>query len=141
MEHFSDLTPGQRAVCAVWALASDVLSDGLHGYLWNSNGYTANDAVIGAQLLGLDDYVSALEPVLQAFPNGRVPFDQVERREALEAIADTANEAAFQLADDRLSELVDAYPNDLQQHAGKYILQAPHDFFLPDEPENQPGNQ
>lgn len=127
---FHYLTAGQRAICSVWALAAAVMAEGLHGFLWNSTGYMANDAVVGARLLGLDAYASALAPVVQAFPGGTVPADSYERRCFLETVAGTATEAAFQLADDELTELTNAYPDDLQRHAEQIIRSRSDDFFV-----------
>jgi len=105
-------------------------SEGLYGYLWNSLGFTANEALEGARLFGLREYVSAIEPAWALFPDGVVPVERFERDTILEGPEGTTGRAIIETAYRRLSDLGET--TDLGAVVLSYATQHPEEFFNDD---------
>lgn len=126
-ERFGELTEGQRFLYSFWALTDGVESEGLHGYLWNVTGFTANTALSAARAFGFQQYARSLAEAWEIFPDGHVPEDTLERQ----AIIDNLRPEQMTLLEDieRLLVKLNAEEGSTAWYID-YINRTPQDFFV-----------
>jgi Domain of unknown function (DUF4375) len=131
-----EATPGQRALYALYWLASETSNGGLHQYFWNPAGMLADEAIQGARRLGLNQYADVLaEAIATVFDGVGVPQDQQARQRALDELA-ADRYRHLDALDHRLSGLLVDQP--LAAALDQYVHDHPSEFFL-DEQEEDPA--
>lgn len=101
LAHIAQGTPGQRAVYSTMLFAREVDNGGLQQFLGNTSGLYWRNVVEGLELLGADKHLSALNTILQFFPESNPPLEREERQATLLSL-DDAQKKSLRDAEDGL---------------------------------------
>jgi hypothetical protein len=103
------LSPGQRALHAIYWLDVEVSNGGIDQFLRNSTGILAPDALEGLLLVGAEAHHRVLASALEEFPKGVPSRDRNERSREMDLLGEKGELALSAATKDfyRLPEVVD----------------------------------
>jgi hypothetical protein len=96
---FDALTIHERRYFAMWWFFAEVNNGGIHQYFFNDAGQLAMDVLDGFTDIGAVEIAGIVRQAIDVFPQGVVPFEQRQRRSALEAIGPSGNAALDSLSE------------------------------------------
>lgn len=91
------LSEPERTAFLVWSFAHELDNGGPDAFFYNASGRFAEQTVDALQAIAARNLASALEEVIEGFPDGEVPDDQEERTDALEEVARDLEDALERL--------------------------------------------
>jgi hypothetical protein len=91
------LSEPERTAYLVWSFAHELDNGGPDAFFYNASGRFAEQTVDALQAIAARTLASALEEVIEGFPDGEVPEDQEERTEALDEVARDLEDALDRL--------------------------------------------
>ena len=115
---FDGLTDAEKSMFGLYWLFAEANNGGVHQFFFNDSGSLAGEALRGLEMVGAVETADILRRAVAAFPNGRVPADQQERRSLMEeldggddALTERLGELTAELYACRedVAELLDAY--------------------------------
>jgi Domain of unknown function (DUF4375) len=129
-----DLTPGQRALYALYWARSEIDNGGFHQYLYNPTGRLANEALRGAELIGATEFATLFREVRTLLFGDTFPQDQGRRTVVLEGLSEEALER-LEVLTGRFYDLMGSTDESrLSVYCAEYVEAHPQEFFRPDRP-------
>lgn len=86
LAHIAQGTDGQRAVYCTMLFAREVDNGGLEQFFGNSSGLYWRIVIEGLKLLGADEHLSALNAILEMFPDSSPSLEQAERQVVMRSL-------------------------------------------------------
>jgi hypothetical protein len=80
------LTPGQRAVYAMYLADAEILNGGFAQFWGNPSGAVGADLVPAAELVGSPEFTAIFRAAAALWPGGRIPRDRAQREAQLDGI-------------------------------------------------------
>ncbi len=91
------LSEPERTAYLVWSFAHELDNGGPDAFFYNASGRFAEQTVDALHSIAARELASALEEVIEGFPDGEVPDDQEDRTEALDDAARDLEDALERL--------------------------------------------
>ena len=126
-----ELTPGQRALYTLHWARSEIGNGGFHQYLYNSTGMLANEALLGAELIGATVFAELFREVRRLVFGNTFSEDQRRRIEVLEGLSAEALAKLEELTDRFYDLMGSADESALSRYCSGYVDAHSADFFLP----------
>ena len=120
----ADLTPGQRALWALWVVDGEVANGGFEQFFFNSSGSLMDESIDSAERVGADHHAQILRQAAALYPNSEVPEDRDERERLLQSFPKSADRTLRALADRWY-----ARDGELEQKMVAYVEGHPDEFF------------
>jgi hypothetical protein len=80
------LTPGQRAVFAIYLADAEILNGGFSQFWANPSGAVGADLVPAAELVGSPEFTAIFRDAAAIWPGGEIPRDRASRAAALDGL-------------------------------------------------------
>ena len=125
-----ELTPGQRALYALHWARSEIGNGGFHQYLYNPTGMLANEALLGAELIGATDFAELFREVRTLVFGKTFIEDQGRRIDVLEGLSEEALAKLEELTDRFYDLMGSADESALARYCSGYVDAHSADFFL-----------
>jgi hypothetical protein len=118
-----ELTPGMRALSALFILTGEIDNGGFSAVMFNSSGDYTREAIDGAKLVGADAHAAVLERFAAIGLGGDFSLDRATREQRLEEMSE---EEADRL--DGLDDEFYALPS-IEEPLSAYVDAHPEEFF------------
>lgn len=127
LEPFTD---AQRKILALFWYDSEVCNGGHDQFFFNSTGIVWKDAIECMRMIGADKYAENFQKAVDLF-GGSIPFDRVERWDALEKLDENEEFDNFREIDmfyyeeECIDQLMNEY---VKQHASEFVVKGDYPY-------------